>query len=198
MATGTNPKKKPAKREISAAEGETQLIPLVEGQPQPSANDDKRQMSDDRGWTAADSQPAARSPQPTATEVPQETVPMPAVAWPPSPSASAEPEEPVKPPPLRRRPTDAPTDPHRKQPEASPRPGLFTGELRRALPPWAYPFLTFQPFSVWLGARIGLTLLAILATLMIPSIAAQGTANWYGSPGGPTLNPLVDSLAGVW
>jgi hypothetical protein len=33
---------------------------------------------------------------------------------------------------------------------------------------------------------------------MIPSIAPRGTANWYGAPGGPVLNPLVDSIAGVW
>jgi len=33
---------------------------------------------------------------------------------------------------------------------------------------------------------------------MIPAIAAQGTANWYGSPGGPSLAPIVDSIGGVW
>jgi hypothetical protein len=43
-----------------------------------------------------------------------------------------------------------------------------------------------------------MTLLALLATMMIPAIAPRGTANWYGVPGGPTLNPLIDSIAGVW
>ena len=209
MATGTNPKKKAA-GEAPTTPDETQLIPLVEGQ---TRNLDEAQVEvevEDEGAPAKTKSTAAnvqtplsegvknRQPSAVKGEPPQETVPMPAVVWPPSPSASAEPEEPLKPPPLRRRAREAPTDPAHKQLEVSPRPGLFTGELRRALPAWAYPLLTFQPFSVWLGARIGLTLLAIAATLMIPSIPARGTAGWYDTPGGPALNPLVDSLAGVW
>jgi hypothetical protein len=219
MATGTDPEKKAGGKAHSEEEDQTQLIPQVQGKkrvpestipdPKPEAKPEPKDEREGtpKGWAGAtaDTAPARNVQTPPRVEpeaaaegeVPQETVPMPAVQWPPSPSASAEPEESAKPPSLRRKRADAPTDPH-KRIEVSPRPGLLTSELRRALPPWALPLLTFQPFSVWLGARIGLTLLAILATLMIPSIPAQGTADWYGAPGGPTLNPIVDSIAGVW
>ena len=33
---------------------------------------------------------------------------------------------------------------------------------------------------------------------MLPGIEPRGTANWYGSPGGPFLTGLVDRLGGVW
>ncbi|MEO8287304.1 MAG: mannosyltransferase family protein [Chloroflexota bacterium] len=123
----------------------------------------------------------------------QETKPMPAVVWPPPEPIH---HVPVNPPSLRKRPAPSSTGgggtivtgPH----------GVLTTELRRALPPWALPLLTAQPFSVWIAARIGITLLALLATMMIPAIAAQGTANWYDAPGGPVLNPLVNSIGGVW
>ena len=51
---------------------------------------------------------------------------------------------------------------------------------------------------MWIGARIGLTVLAFLAGLMLPGLDPKGTANWYGSPGGPLLNGVVDRIAGVW
>ena len=103
-------------------------------------------------------------------------------------------EPPNRPPSLRRRPAPVTAEYGRSE---EPRPGVFTTEFRRAMPAWAMPLLTFQPFSVWLGARIGLTLLAILAGLMLPGIEPKGTANWYGSPGGPPLTGFVDRVAGV-
>ena len=124
---------------------------------------------------------------------------MQAVSWPPPPApVAADITAPTKPPPLRGKVKESHAGTPNKNAEVSPRPGLFTAELRRALPPWALPLLTFQPFSVWLGSRLALGLLAVLAGVMIPSIAAKGTANWYGLPGGPPLNMLVDRLAGVW
>ena len=114
-------------------------------------------------------------------------------SWSASATGAATEQAPTGPPPLRGvRPAEAGTA---RVPQP---PGLFTREFRRALPPWALPFLTFQPFSVWLGARIGLTALALLAGLMLPGLPPAGTANWYGSPGGPPLNGFVDRVAGVW
>ncbi|MDQ6694490.1 MAG: hypothetical protein M3014_08735 [Chloroflexota bacterium] len=144
--------------------------------------------------------PAPRqSSDPDAGGVPQETVPMPVGSWTSTvvdaPAVTTA-RPPSNPPSLRRR-VEQPSSVTR-QVEALERPGLFTTELRRALPPWALPLLTFQPVSVWLGARIGLSLLALLAGLMLPSIAAKGTANWYGSPAGPLLTPFIDRVAGVW
>ena len=122
---------------------------------------------------------------------------MPAAVWPP-PEAAPPSSAPRNPPPLRRQSTGDSADQAARQPEPSVRPGLFTSELRRALPAWALPLLTSQPIAVWLGARIGLSLLALLAVMMIPAIAPAGTANWYDSPGGPTLTPVVDAVGGVW
>ena len=132
---------------------------------------------------------------PAETAVLQETKPMPAVVWPP-PEAIY--DVPTRPPSLRKREqADQITSGANRLPVTASH-GVLTSELRRALPAWALPLLTAQPVSVWFAARIGITLLALLATMMIPAIAPQGTANWYGSPGGPTLNPLVDSIGGVW
>ncbi|HEX9990063.1 MAG TPA: mannosyltransferase family protein [Chloroflexia bacterium] len=125
---------------------------------------------------------------------PQETVPMPVAVM---PTVASIQEPPNRPPSLRRRPAPV-TAEYEKRSEEEARPGIFTTEFRRAMPAWAMPLLTFQPFSVWLGARIGLTLLAILAGLMLPGIEPKGTANWYGSPGGPVLTGFVDRVAGVW
>jgi hypothetical protein len=128
--------------------------------------------------------------------VQQETKPMPAVVWPPPTQAVH--DVPTKPPSLRNRDTAAaPPSGSNRLPMSAPH-GVLTSELRRALPTWALPLLTAQPVSVWIAARIGITLLALLATMMIPAIAPQGTANWYNAPGGPVLNPLVDSIGGVW
>src|SRR5437763_13084520 len=85
-----------------------------------------------------------------------------------------------------------------RQPWLVQRTGVLTGELRRALPPWALPLLSSQPVSVWLGARVGLTLLALLAGVMLPGMVPKGTADWYGNPGGPLLSGFVDRVAGVW
>lgn len=182
--------------EEEAADGKTQQLPLVQG----PASGTSRTNGDAP-------QPARVKPSGEdriTGEVPQETVPMPAVSWPPPPAEpSLDDTAPTKPPPLRGKVKESHAGTPNKGTDASPRPGLFTAELRRALPPWALPLLTFQPFSVWLGARIALGLLAILSGLMIPSFMDLGrqpdaTANWYGSPTGPVLNPLVDRLAGVW
>lgn len=133
-------------------------------------------------------------------EVPQETVPMPAAVWPPPVPLT---EAPSRPPLIRKaRVEEAPSD-DATHSESRPvvlvqRPGVFTTELRRALPAWALPLLTSQPLSVWLGARVGLTLLAFLAGLMLPGLEPKGTANWYGSPGGPPLTGFVDRIGGVW
>ena len=131
--------------------------------------------------------------------VPQETVPMPIPAWPAAETLPAN-EAPEKPPSLRRRP-DEPVIPNtndQRQPWLVQRTGVLTGELRRALPPWALPLLSSQPVSVWIGARIALTVLAFLAGVMIPGVLPKGTANWYGSPGGPFLTGFVDRIGGVW
>ncbi len=133
-----------------------------------------------------------------ADGVPQETVPMPIPAWPATPVVDQAPD---KPPPLRgnRNTTARPgVDSPIRQPWMVQRTGVLTGELRRALPPWALPLLSSQPVSVWLGARIGLTVLAFLAGVMLPGMAPKGTANWYGTPGGPFLTTMVDRMAGVW
>ncbi len=124
--------------------------------------------------------------------MPQETVPVPVGSW---TSSVAGVSAPSAPPPLR---GTRPAEVVGTQVVVPQPPGLFTREFRRALPPWALPFLTFQPFSVWLGARIGLTVLALLAGLMLPGLPPKGTANWYDSPGGPPLNAFVDRVAGVW
>jgi hypothetical protein len=175
MATGT-PKKESTAED---ADDRTQQIPLVEGP-----------VEDALGSNGAlKSEPEADKD----TVVPQETVPMPVATWPP-PTLQA----PSKPPSLRVKETRPEPALHTGQIEGVPRPGILTGELRRALPPWALPLLDSQPVTVWLGARIGVTLLALLAGLMLPSIDPRGTANWYGSPGGPTLTPFVDHIAGVW
>ncbi len=139
------------------------------------------------------------APVPADGEVPQETVPMPVASWTSAQAgALAVPDDaPTRPPPLRKSPAGT-KDSTTRQIEVVERPGLLTSELRRALPPWALPLLTFQPFSVWLGARIGLTLLALLAGVMLPGLAPKGTAMWYGSPGGPDLTAVVDRFAGVW
>ncbi len=170
------------------AAGNTQQIRLVEGPHAGAAPDETAP------YPQLEAEVEAREVTETQelTGVPQETVPVPITVWPPTPARE---EPPSKPPPLRQqaRDTDA-----TQQVENIQRTGLFTGELRRALPPWALPLLTFQPASVWLGARIGLSLLALLAGVMLPSIAAKGTANWYGSPAGPYLTPSIDRIAGVW
>ena len=157
-----------------------QLIPLVE-KPATSSDPDKTTEID------SESEKAAAD----AEFLHQETKPMPAVSWPP-PVPEYGYEAPNRPPSLRRK--------EEAKPATAPnvRPGVFTQELRRALPTWALPLLTSQPLSVWLGSRVGMTLLALLGTMMIPSIAPQGTANWYGAPGGPVLNPLINGIAGVW
>lgn len=180
MATETSKQKSSS---VPAAEDATRQLSLVKGSPEEAVP-----------TTGPETLKEAAPDEPSG-EVPQETVPMPVPAWPPP---VAQPEAPAKPPPLRHRGKDARTASITRPTETIQRPGLFTGELRRALPPWALPLLTFQPFSVWLGARIGLTLLAVLAGLMIPSIAPQGTANWYGSAGGPLLTEWAERLGGVW
>jgi hypothetical protein len=167
-----------------AADGNAGRIDLV----------DKTRPHDTEG-----EQERPEKPAPTVLpedEVPQETRPMPAAVWPPPQAAApTQPSAPTSPPSLRRQPVP---DPAARQTEPQARPGLFTSELRRALPPWAYPLLTSQPIAVWLGARIGLSLLALLAVMMIPAIAPAGTANWYDSPGGPELTPIVDAVGGAW
>lgn len=175
----------------SAPDGNTQQIELV-SEP-PTAND----------YPAEPSERSAKPPAET-TLVTDETKPMPAVIWPP-PAQHTDSDAPTRPPSLRgsvRRNASQPALPaqtgHNANNLAGVRPGVFTQELRRALPAWALPLLTSQPISVWIAARIGITVLAFLATMMIPAIAANGTANWYGSPGGPNLLPVVDSVAGVW
>jgi hypothetical protein len=166
-----------------AADGNTQQIPLVEK----PAELQRAKLTAEESPYEGDGLDGDR------TLILQETKPMPSVAWPPPVPQVHEP--PTRPPSLRR--NREATQPHQTTaPHA--RPGLLTQELRRALPAWALPLLTFQPLSVWLGSRLGMTLLALLATMMIPAIAPRGTANWYGAPGGPPLNPVVDSIAGVW
>ena len=176
------------------AEGETQQIELVSKPPA-----EARQPDD-----APDSGAKPDNEEPHVT---QETKPMPAVTWPPAVQPTTN-GAPTRPPSLRRPAgSDGSQTTQANQPIfsetnatnlAGVRPGVFTQELRRALPTWALPLLTSQPISVWIAARIGMTLLALLATMMIPAIAANGTANWYGSPGGPPLAPLANSFAGVW
>src|SRR5215210_4528689 len=172
MSIEASKKKETAPQE--AADGATRQIPVVQG---PSALDN---------WASRDVAPSAEG------EVTQETVPMQVSEW---ATAAPAPEAPNRPPSLRKR--DPNSGPHAKYADVNTRPGVFTTELRRALP-WALPLLTSQPLSVWLGARIGLTLLAFLAGLMLPGLAPKGTANWYGSPGGPELTGFVDRIAGVW
>ena len=181
--------------DAEAADGKTQQLPIVPGPGTSRVHGDPKQ----HGRLKASSDAGEQA------EVPQETVPMPAVAWPPaSVPASADDTAPTRPPPLRGKVKEThPGTPPNNGDNASPRPGLFTAELRRALPPWALPLLTFQPFSVWLGSRLALGLVAVLAGIMLPSVTdlgrqPAGTANWYGSPGGPLLNGFVDRLAGVW
>jgi len=157
----------------------TQQIPIVDGAVKEPAN-------------------GVESAKPEVGEVPQETVPMPIVTWPPPRPIVT--EGPDRPPPLRRvreepRPT---SDSATHEPGSIERTGVLTGELRRALPPWALPLLTSQPISVWLGARIALTLLALVAGVMLPGMVPKGTANWYGSPSGPFLTTIADRLGGVW
>ncbi|HKP51922.1 MAG TPA: mannosyltransferase family protein [Chloroflexia bacterium] len=179
-----------------AADGKTQQMPLVQG----PASAAVRASGDASHTTRVKSQGEER----VTAEVPQETVPMQAVAWPPAPvPVSVDDTAPTKPPPIRGKVKESHAGASSKGADASPRPGLFTAELRRALPPWALPLLTFQPFSVWLGSRLALGLVAVLAGIMLPSVTdlgrqPAGTANWYGSPGGPLLNGLADRLAGVW
>src|SRR5439155_4564624 len=151
----------------------------------------------DRQFVESENQQPSQ-PDTQVPEVPQETVPMPIPAWPATPIVDHAPD---KPPPLRRKDEGVSrpgTTSLSRQPSPAQRTGVLTGELRRALPPWALPLLSSQPVSVWLGARIGLTLLALLAGVMLPGMVPKGTANWYGNPGGPYLNPLVDRLGGVW
>ncbi len=166
---------------------------------EPTNEDANEATKVDAPTTAAMHPPAVQNGSAVEGSVPQETVPMPVASWTGTqvvvPSG---PEAPNKPPPLRKRKTADPRIPVTRQMETVERPGLLTTELRRALPPWALPLLTFQPFSVWLGARIGLTLLALLAGIMLPSLAPKGTANWYDAPGGPPLTDVVDRFAGVW
>ncbi|HUP27434.1 MAG TPA: mannosyltransferase family protein [Chloroflexia bacterium] len=174
---------------------DTRQIPVVLAAPHNDEVDPQiTSPSSDPHKTIA--QPAVMNAPLAGTDaVPEETVPMQVSEWAKVTQAVA-PEAPSKPPPLRSK------DPHAgtsgKQTELSSRPGLFTGELRRALPQWTLPLVTFQPVSVWLGARIGLTLLAFLAGLMLPGLPPKGTANWYGSPGGPSLTGFVDRIGGVW
>src|SRR5207248_5422998 len=127
--------------------------------------------------------------------VSQETVPVPIPEW-----SKLEPvnEAPQKPPPLRRTRQERYSAPESatRQPWLAQRTGLLTSELRRALPPWALPLLDSQPVSVWIGARIAITVLALVAGLMLPGLDPKGTANWYGSPGGPLLTGIVDRLGG--
>src|SRR5947209_4264995 len=125
----------------------------------------------------------------------QETKPMDAVAWPPPQAVY---DVPTRPPSLRKRELPEAVTASGSTLPVTASHGVLTTELRRALPAWALPLLTAQPVSVWIAARIGMTMLALVATMMIPAIAAQGTANWYGSPGGPSLTPLVNGIGGVW
>lgn len=173
------------------ADGNTQQIPLVE---KPAPADKAKTPGSTPATTAVSSAVSDGHADGTDADIHQETKPMPAVTWPP-PVASHTYEAPTRPPSLRRREEMA----QGKQATApNVRPGVLTQELRRALPAWALPLLTSQPLSVWLGARIGMTLLALLATMMIPGLTPAGTANWYGSPGGPELSPLINGIAGVW
>lgn len=177
----------------------TQSLPLpTEPKPKPPA---QAQMESKAAGVGIEAE--AGEGRAGESEAPQETKPMPVAVWPPPTSAVQ--EAPTRPPPLRRRARPAqpsPTTPATttttpRQTQSAPH-GILTTELRRALPTWALPLLTAQPLSVWIGARIGMTLLALLAVMMIPGIEPHGTANWYGSPGGPVLNPVVNSVAGVW
>ncbi len=177
---------------------ETQQMPLVNGHASAEEITAEVESVEPASTTKQHEPMAAVAEEAGQVEgvVPQETNPMPVAVWPPPAPEQA----PSKPPPLRPQPGGGIkiADVTRKVEVIQPAPGLFTSELRRALPPWALPLLTFQPVSVWLGARIALTLLALLAGLMLPSIAPRGTANWYGTPGGPELTPFVDRIAGVW
>lgn len=155
--------------------GNTRLMPLVESR---SHEEVEGATEDERGILS------------------QETVPVPIPTWPATQPIE---EVPSKPPPLRRREVQsARINPEQREAWLRQRTGVLTGELRRALPPWALPLLSSQPVSVWLGARIGLTILAFLAGVMLPGMVPRGTANWYGSPGGPELTGFVDRVAGVW
>lgn len=188
------PSSGPDSAQNNPADGDTQEIELVSKPPTANAHPD--------GAPEKSAQPGSESPP-----VQQETRPMPAVTWPP-PAQPTGGGAPTRPPSLRgsvrqnASQTTQANQPTQTGPNANNlagvRPGVFTQELRRALPTWALPLLTSQPISVWIAARIGMTLLAFLATMMIPAIAANGTANWYNSPGGPSLVPLANSVAGVW
>src|SRR5262249_53347627 len=149
-----------------AAQDETRQLPQVNG------------VSGDAGPADAEEVTSPAQPDPVPQEVkspaqlgpvPQETVPMPIPAW---PSATAVDEAPSRPPPLRRTgkeryapPPGPGTTP--RQPWLVQRTGVLTSELRRALPPWALPLLDSQPVSVWLGARVAITVLAFVAGLML-------------------------------
>lgn len=175
----SDPNKARSRAQQAADERATRQIPVVKG-PHSETNG-----------------AAQHTPESEKGEVPQETVPMPIPAWPPpQPIVNQAPD---KPPPLRgerdRRPHVESTV---RQPWLVQRTGVLTSELRRALPPWALPLLSSQPLTVWIGARIGMILLALLAGIMLPGMVPKGTANWYGSPGGPFLTGIVDRLGGVW
>src|SRR3954462_1634598 len=51
-----------------------------------------------------------------------------------------------------------------------------------------------EPLAIWLGLRVGLSLLALLAGLYIPSRLPGGTAPYHPPP----LPALWDRLLGVW
>ncbi|HVF98483.1 MAG TPA: mannosyltransferase family protein [Chloroflexia bacterium] len=197
---GTMPRHPTDNEEIEGrdgATGDTRQMPVVDGpagEPAGKKVIDPPRVETPKGKATAPAENGAAE-----GEVTQETVPMPLASWTGTQVQVPAPvQAPDKPPPWRRRAAAGDRSPLTRPVEVGERPGLLTTELRRAMPAWALPLLTFQPFSVWLGARIGLTLLAILAGLMLPGLPPKGTANWYDSPGGPPLTGLVDRLAGVW
>lgn len=183
MAAETSKKHDPGSSE--AADDETQQIRLIDAPPPARQAEIKADAASATGEGG----------------VPQETVPMPVAEWHAAAAAAAAQQAPTKPPPVARPATKergAGAATVTRQVEAVPRAGVLTSELRRALPPWALPLLDSQPVTVWIGARIGLTVLAFLAGLMLPGLDPKGTANWYGSPGGPPLTGFVDRIGGVW
>ncbi|MDQ3927726.1 MAG: hypothetical protein M3328_01120, partial [Chloroflexota bacterium] len=136
-------------RDIEArdAAGDTTQMPVVDG---PGGETVGKKLVEPPRIEAAKEKATAAIPTENGAdtgEVPQETVPMPVASWTGTQVQVPAPvHAPDKPPPWRRRAIAREKSPLTRPVEVAERPGLLTTELRRAMPSWALPLLTFQPF----------------------------------------------------